>query len=436
MKSLSQFTFLIGIGMTRYALYFAPAIDSPWWQAGCRWLGRDPDSGAMCLQPDIPGVPPLMMEKLTSEARRYGFHATLKAPFRLSEGFSEANLIAMAEAFAAVQQPIVLQEMRVKPLAGFLALRPAGPLDELASLAMRCVTYFDNLRAPPTAAELAKRRRASLTARQESLLQRWGYPYTEEEFRFHMTLTDSLDDVDQEAAYALRKAAEAWFEPAAQAGPLAIDALTIFREEQPGAPFSVLRRIPFKGLKDVPALPATGRLFFIVGPSGAGKDTLLRWVERHLPDDADIVFARRTITRPAHSSELHEAADVDTFWRCASTGHFSMVWQAHDLCYGIPRGIEADLKAGRDVIVNGSREYVPQLRQLFPQAQVIWIEADAEQIRQRIESRQREAGAALLKRLDRAAEFSPPEAKNIIRIDNSGPVEVAGRRLLEIIAGP
>lgn len=425
---------MIGTGMARYALYFAPAIDSPWWQAGCRWLGRDPDSGALCLQPEIPGVPPLMMEKLTAEARRYGFHATLKAPFRLAEGFSETNLITMAESFAAVQPPLMLQDVRVRPLAGFLALRPADPLAEIASLAMRCVAYFDNLRAPPAPSELAKRRSAGLTTRQELLLQRWGYPYTEEEFRFHMTLTDSLDDVDQEASYALRKAAEAWFEPAARAAPLTIDALTIFREEQPGAPFSILRRLPFEGRKDMPALPAAGRLFFIVGPSGAGKDTLLRWVERHLPDDANLVFSRRTITRPAHSSESHEATDMETFWRCASTGHFSMVWQANDLCYGIPRGIEADLRAGRDVIVNGSREYVPQLRQLFPQAYVIWIEADAAQLRQRIESRQREAGAALLKRLDRAVEFTPPEARDIIRIDNSGPVEIAGQRLLEIIA--
>lgn len=424
---------MIGIDMARYALYFAPAISSPWWRAGCQWLGRDPESGAIYPQPEIPGVPPLMMEKLTAEARRYGFHATLKAPFRLAEGFSEANLIAMAQAFAAVQPSIVLQDTHVEPLAGFLALRPTGPLDEIASLAMRCVAYFDDLRAPPSAAEVAKRRRAGLTARQESLLQRWGYPYTEEEFRLHMTLTDRLDDVGQEAAYALRKAAEAWFEPAAQAAPMTIDALTIFREEQPGAPFSILRRIAFEGRENMPALPAPGRLFFIVGPSGAGKDTLLQWVERHLPHGASIVFARRTITRPAHASESHEAADVDTFWRCASAGHFSMIWQANNLCYGIPRSIEAELKAGRDVIVNGSREYVPQLRQLFPQACVIWIEADAAQLRQRIESRQREAGAALLQRLNRAAEFAPPEAKDIIRLDNSGPVEIAGQRLLEII---
>jgi ribose 1,5-bisphosphokinase len=324
--------------------------------------------------------------------------------------------------------------MRGQPLGDFLALRPAGPLDEIGALAMRCVAYFDNLRAPPTPAELAKHRHAGLTARQESLLRRWGYPYTEEEFRFHMTLTDSLAGIDEDAIYALRKAADECFAAAAKAGPLAIDALTVFREEQSGAPFSLWRRFPFQGWEQEASLPASGRLFFLVGPSGAGKDTLLQWLQQHIGADAGVVFARRTITRPTHPSESHQPVDTATFWQLAAAGHFSMMWQANGLCYGIPRGIETDLKAGRDVIINGSREYLPQLRKLFPHAQVIWIEADAGKIRQRIESRQREAGAALLKRLERAMQFTPPQEEDVIRLDNSGPVEVAGRRMLEILA--
>lgn len=421
-----------GNRMTRYALYFSPAFDSPWWQVGCRWLGRDPATGATYPPPSLQRVPSLLMNQLTADARRYGFHATLKAPFRLIDGFSEVHLLAMAKAFAAVQRPITLDDVRVRPLGNFLALRPAGPLDDIAALAMRCVDYFDNLRAPPTSSELAKRRHSGLTARQESLLRRWGYPYTEEEFRFHMTLTDSLVGIDDDIVYALRKAAEESFAQAAETGPMVIDALTIFRENEPGAPFSVWRRLPFSGRAEAPSLPAPGRLFFFVGPSGAGKDTLLQWVQQRLPSDADTVFARRTITRPAHASEAHEPADASTFWALAAAGHFSMIWQANDLFYGIPRGIEADLKAGRDVVVNGSREYVPRLLELFPQAQVIWVEADTEQIRKRIEGRQRETGPALLKRLDRAKQFTPDG--EVIRLDNSGPVEIAGRRLLEMLA--
>jgi phosphonate metabolism protein PhnN/1,5-bisphosphokinase (PRPP-forming) len=418
--------------MTRYALYFSPAIDSPWWQAGCRWLGRDPVSGAEIPQPAVAGVPPAAMQRLTSDARRYGFHATLKAPFRLREGFSESHLLTMAEAFANAQRPISLDDTRVQPLGSFLALRPARPLDDIASLAMRCVSYFDDLRGPLTPGELEKRRNSGLSARQESLLQRWGYPYTEEEFCFHMTLTDSLAGLDEDAAHAMRNAVEGYFQAAMQAEPLVVDALTIFREQQPGLPFSVWRRFPFKAT-GASSLPAGGRLYFLVGPSGAGKDTLLQWLQQRMPSDGGTVFARRTITRPAHASESHEPTDAQGFWQLAAAGHFSMIWQANDLCYGIPRGIEAELKAGRDVVVNGSREFVPQLRQLFPQARVIWVEADTNEIRKRIEGRRRESGAALLKRLDRVAQFEPTE--EVIRLDNSGPVEEAGQRLLEILGG-
>jgi ribose 1,5-bisphosphokinase len=420
--------------MTRYAIYFAPRPDSPWWQAGCTWLGRDPGSGEELATPAVPGIPAPAFRQLTEQARRYGFHATLKAPFRLADGFNEEHLLGMAAAFAELQHPVALHDLQIRSMAGFLALRPAGPIEEIGALAMRCVSYFDNLRAASTAAELVKRRNAGLSQRQESLLQRWGYPYTEEEFRFHMTLTDSLQAVDDDTVHALRKAAEECFAPALLAGAPVIDALTIFREERPGMPFAAWKRFPFGAREQEPAVPASGRVFFLVGPSGVGKDTLLNWAEQSLPQGEDIVFARRTITRPPHASEMHDAVDDLTFWKLAASGHFSMIWQANGLCYGIPRGIEAELRAGRNVVINGSREYIPQLRQLFPDAHVIWVEADAGQIRRRIEARQREAGPALLRRLDRVAQFSPPDGEDVIRLDNSGPVEAAGKRLLEILA--
>lgn len=422
--------------MTRYALYFAPAPQSPLWQAGCRWLGRDPANANNLLQPSIAGVPASTLEQLTAQARRYGFHATLKAPFRLANGFSESHLLSMAEAFAQTQRSILLHDLQVLPIGDFLALRPARQHDEIGALAMRCVSYFDNLRAAPSMTEIERRRDAGLNARQESLLRRWGYPYTEEEFRFHLTLTDSLAYIGNDAAYALRKAAVDNFSSALETGTPVIDALTIFREEKPGAPFSLWRRFPFGSAVGEAALPVGGQLFFLVGASGAGKDSLLQWVERYAPPDAAIVFARRTITRAAHPSEPHEPIDSERFWQLAAAGHFSMVWQANELCYGIRRGIEAELKAGRDVVVNGSREYIPQLRRLFPQARVIWVDADIAQIRQRIEERQRESGAALLRRLDRVTRFSPANDEEVLRLDNTGPVEVAGQRLLDILTAP
>jgi phosphonate metabolism protein PhnN/1,5-bisphosphokinase (PRPP-forming) len=417
----------------RYGLYFSPAVDSPWWNAGCRWLGRDAVSGAEFSQRQIAGVPALLLAKLTDHARRYGFHATLKAPFQLADGFSEEHLITMANAFCAVQRPIVLEDPQVRPIDGFLALRPAGPNNEIGALEMRCVSYFDLLRATPAADELARRRQAGLSARQESLLQRWGYPYTEEEYRFHMTLTDSLAGVDADAAYAIRKAAEDCFAGVGAGAPLVLDALAVFREEQPGSALSVWRRFPFSTAQQQSVLPAAGRLFFLVGPSGVGKDSLLQWVREHVQSDQRIVFAQRTITRAAHPSESHRPTDEATFWREAAAGHFSMAWQSNDLCYGIGRGIEAELKAGRDVIVNGSREYIPQLRQLFPDAQVIWVHADATQIRARLKGRQRESGTELQRRVDRSAQFAVPDGPQLILLDNSGPLENAGQRLLELL---
>lgn len=417
----------------RYALYFSPAPDSPWWQAGASWLGRDPMHAGKVQQGHIPGVPDILLSGLTAEARRYGFHATLKAPFNLLESFHEADLISMASAFARVQPVISISEMQIRMMGDFLALRPHGNEAEINALAMRCVSFFDMLRSAPDAAYLAKRRHAGLSARQESLLQQWGYPYTEEEYRFHLTLSDDLSDTDADLHYALRKAAEDQFGKLMEVAPLTIDALTIFREERPGLPFNFWMRFPFQAKFQQKSLPASGRLFFVVGPSGAGKDTLLQWVKDNLPATTELDFAKRTITRPAHDSEVHEALSQEAYWQAAAAGHFCMQWQANGLCYGIRRHIEVKLKCGRDVIVNGSREYLPQLKQLFPDAKIIWIMADPEQIRQRMEKRQRESGAALLNRIDRGLKFSIPDDQDIICIDNSGAIHIAGQKLLKIL---
>lgn len=422
--------------MTRYALYYAPDQNSAWWIAGCRWLGRDPVTGQDLQQPVVDGIPPLVLQQLSSDARRYGFHATLKAPFRLAEGFAEAHLLGTLAAFCAAQTRITVPAPAVLPMGDFLALRTSQESREINALAMRCVSYFDFLRAPPTEAELSKRRSSQLTQRQEQLLQRWGYPYTEEEYRFHMTLTDKLSGVDADIAYRLRKAAERFFDIDA---PLLINGIALFREEAPGAPFTLLRRFDF-GLRALEhhahQLPVAGRLFFVVGPYGSGRDDLLSWVRQKLPQHKQPYFAQRTITRRALPSEEHESISPEQFWQQAAAGHFAMTWQYHDFCYGIRRGFEAELKAGRNVVISGSREFVPRLLQAYPDAQVVWIEADHALIRQRMENRllqQENGGAALLKRVQRNAQFSRPEQPEIIRLDHTGPVENAGRRLLDIL---
>ena len=422
----------------RYGLYFAPEPGSPWAEAGNCWIGRDAERGMAVGQETVPGIPPVLLSQLTSGARRYGFHATLKAPFHLAQGFSEANLEAMAAAFCQAQRRIVVPAPGIRPLDHFLALRPGGAEDEIGALAMRCVSFFDLLRAAPAENELATRRRRSLSPRQEALLQRWGYPYTEEEYRFHLTLSDDLREIDEDAAYALRRAAEEHFAPVAAQAPFVVDRLCIFRETGPGAPFAVWRSFPFGDRLPQASLPAPGRLFFFVGPSGAGKDSLLRWVQQRLPHGG-MVFARRTVTKPVAAGQgsdggsAHESVDAAAFWNLAASGQFAMQWQVDGVCYGVRRGIEADLRAGFDVVVNGSREYVPQLEQLYPQAQVVWIEAEAHLLEERLTARGRESGAALLRRISRATQFSPPESKRVIRIDNSGELETAGQRVLELL---
>jgi ribose 1,5-bisphosphokinase len=420
--------------MTRYALYFTPRTDSPWRSAGAQWLGRDAITNEYCAQPDLPGVARQLFYDLTSDARRYGFHATLKAPFRLADGFSETHLLKMAEAFCARQRPVALVTPYVDLYGDFLALQIKDGR-EINTLAAQCVAYFDLLRASPTAAELAKRRRGGLSERQEELLQRWGYPHTEELFRFHMTLSGSLRGLDTAVVDALRVAAERHFSEEALKKTLTIAGLTILREASAGAPLVEWKRFDFSAQNADPVLPPAGRLFFCVGPSGVGKDALLQWTQQHLEDRDQIVFARRTITRPAYFNESHEAVDFATFWQLAARGQFAMVWQNNDLCYGIRRGIEADLKAGCDVVVNGSPAYLPQLRKTFPDAVVVWIGAEEYLRRTRLDARQSEAGPVSLKRAYRSANFLPPDEPYVVPLDNSGPLEAAGNRLLGLLNG-
>lgn len=417
--------------MTRYAIYYAPRTNSPWWRAGCNWLGRDPERGITCTSNDSIGAP-TPWHQLTQEARRYGFHATLKAPFELACGFEETHLLTMARSFALHQRPLAVIGPTVRPLGHFLALQPAKAQADIAALAMRCVSYFDLLRAPLTPAELTRRRRAGLSLRQEALLQRWGYPYTEEEFRFHLTLSDRLDGADAQTVHGLRKAAESCFANAIECA-LVIDGIAVFREAEPGADFTLLARLPFSDALEA-QFPRPGRLYYLVGPSGSGKDTLLRWVQQHLPQHNQIVFARRCITRMQTGDELHEPLSTEAFWQASAKGAFAIQWQANGSCYGVRRSIEAELCAGRDVIVNGSRAYVPRLRQSYPEARVIWVETEIHQIQRRIEQRRREGGAALLHRMQRVSQFLPENAGDVIRLDNNGTIETAGAKLMALLS--
>ena len=215
--------------MTRYGVYFAPAPEHPLWQAGCAWLGRD-----ACVAPPTPPARPEV-----EAPWRYGWHATLKAPLRLAAGADEPAWLAAVAGLAARHAAFAMPTLEVARLDDFLALRPVQPLDAghpLRRLADDCVRTLDIWRAPPNEAERARREGASLTERQREHVARYGYPHVLDDWRFHMTLSGPLAQLDSARAAALCAEAEQHF-AAALATPLRCDALAVFVEAAPGAPF-------------------------------------------------------------------------------------------------------------------------------------------------------------------------------------------------------
>ena len=170
----------------RHAVYFAPSPQHPLWALGCRWLGRDADVSLSVGAPSDP---------LVSTPWRYGFHATLKAPMALADDERESNWLAAVRALAARHEPFEMPTLRVALLSDFIALRPVEPLaasHPLRRLADDCVIALDPWRAPPAACERERPSRVPLDARQRENLDRLGYAFVLEDWRFHMTLSNSL----------------------------------------------------------------------------------------------------------------------------------------------------------------------------------------------------------------------------------------------------
>jgi len=224
----------------RYAIYFAPPATSPLWRFGAAVIGYDAETGATVAPPELRRFDAERWREITAEPRRYGFHATLKAPFRLAEGRSEDDLGAACAAFAAERTRFACAGVELSAIGRFLALKPASPCAALDRLAGAAVKAFDGFRAPMSAAEREKRLRAPLTARQQDHLARWGYPYVLEDFRFHMTLTGPLDDAERALAEA--ELAEL-FTASGGDGPLIVGGIALYR--QTAGPFRLLARFDF-----------------------------------------------------------------------------------------------------------------------------------------------------------------------------------------------
>ena len=170
-----------------------------------------------------------------------------------------------------------------------------------------------------------------------------------------------------------------------------------------------------------------GRLIAVVGPSGVGKDTLITASRVHLVDRDDIVFARRTITRPAGAdAEAHRPVTPEAFEQMRDNGDFCFWWEAHGLRYGLSSTLRADLAGGCHVVVNGSRRCLEALHAVFPNLAIISITADAKVIARRLAARGREDASEIATRLSRSAPI--PAIAPIIEIDNSVDLATAAKR--------
>jgi len=177
----------------------------------------------------------------------------------------------------------------------------------------------------------------------------------------------------------------------------------------------------------------TGQLILVVGPSGVGKDSLLDTAKEHLADDDRVIFARRYITRDGEAGgEDHLEISQADFDRKQKQGDFALHWNAHGHQYGIPAATLRDVNSGHIVVVNGSRSVIDAARETYPALTVAYITTKADILRQRLEGRGRESAADIEARIERANAFNI-EGSDIIKIDNSGPLEIAAQTFVKLI---
>jgi ribose 1,5-bisphosphokinase len=172
-----------------------------------------------------------------------------------------------------------------------------------------------------------------------------------------------------------------------------------------------------------------GRLILVVGPSGAGKDTLLGLARTALADDSRIVFQRRVVTRQASSAEDNDEMSPETFREARLRGDFAVHWEAHGHCYGLPRAIDHEIGAGRTVVANVSRAVVDAVRRTYANVTVVSITAPPEVLAERLAARARGSDGPIADRLGRAVDDVAPD----VTIANVGDVERHALELVRVI---
>jgi len=230
----------------RYAVYFAPPAGHPLAAFGRDWLGWDAVAGEACERASVDVLTEEQWRRFTEAPRRYGFHGTLKPPLRLSEGETVEAFAGAVASLARRKEPFLLGRLRLARLGRFLALIPSDPPSDLALLARDCVMELDRFRTPASDAELARRRKAGLTSRQEEYLMRWGYPYVLDEFRFHLTVSSALADSEIDV---VQPVLERLLEPVL-IQPVAVSEICLFGDPGSGANFKLLQRFPFGAATD------------------------------------------------------------------------------------------------------------------------------------------------------------------------------------------
>jgi ribose 1,5-bisphosphokinase len=177
-----------------------------------------------------------------------------------------------------------------------------------------------------------------------------------------------------------------------------------------------------------------GRLIYVMGPSGAGKDSLLGFA-RHRVKNEPILFAHRYITRPPGNGEDHVALTDEEFEARSALGLFALEWSSHGLRYGIGIELDAWLERGCTVVINGSRQHLRHALERYPTVDVVHIEAAPHVLAARLGARARESAEQVAARLARQAPFSLPDGVRLTTIDNSGALEDAGSVFVEVVRG-
>ncbi len=222
----------------RYAIFYTPPVGALA-EFGARWLGWDIVHGKAVAYPPIGRVD---VPRITARPRKYGLHGTLKAPFRLADGLDQNSLQEAVANFSTSRAPVTLQALALRHQYRFVGLRPVGETGVLGALAADIVRDLDGLRAPMSEAEIARRRAARLSPRQDRQMLDWGYPFIFEDFNFHLTLTGTISP--QEGAEVIA-ALEPLVMPLLPA-PYPIDAITLMGEDSEGM-FHQIERFALMG---------------------------------------------------------------------------------------------------------------------------------------------------------------------------------------------